>query len=528
MGSLAKALLETDKTKHQIAKESGVRFSVFERAISGQPTNFDVIVRIVEAINKHSKTKQFSVKVIGPEEVSVERDPEKSAVQNDLVETLNRTVEAIPLQNETVQFRLSDQNRIHLVPTLADENDYETIETLRSELLSDGGPIKALQKWLEQNPNVPQCDLFEPLLSRYSEELSKDPREINYVTLYARGAKLYAARKTAQRQIASDGWPELGADEDLAISDLCDVHGPLIMASAAGRRMVVDAHQYETTAEVYKAEQDLIHRFSQKVTAEKDLFETGAIETIDDITSDIPNDPQPARSRGARLLLTGSLLTVFVGGAAWLGAGGLAMTAAGALGGGFLWETLKKTKLFSDTTGELANKADKAWQEAETQAVSGQTDLLARMAKVVEDNRALFQKISELRPEFGWVKKFLVGQGTITPEELPKEKNEKPWPAGHLTQTIVYVNDAGSSASQVAEELADILLVPHVHFDVTKLDTLAEVDNVSHRIASDVYFRAIKYQEPRILEVSLSEKDLAMFWNEIGDVGQIVVDTPSV
>ena len=397
----------------ELAEMTGLTVSTISRVLSGKAkTRRQMLSKIASALDF---TWDALMAPPGDKVIRMEELPDRDTGDElNLNQRLAKVAEAIPDQNDLVKFGVSEQSRLQLIPSLEDENDYETIAALRSEMLVEKGPISYLKERYAKNPNTPQADLFSPLTSRYDDELSKDPREINYITLFARGARFYAARRQAAQQVESGEWPDLDAKESDAIDAICDLHGPLIMASAAGRRLISDAHEFEATPEVYRKEEALLQEFGEALAAETDLFESDTIEAIEDISAPISSDPQPARSRGARIVFAGSTLSVVVGGAAWYTAGGVVATAVVpaalatgvALGGAFLWEVTKKTQRFKRSTDELAKRADAAIDQAETQAGQQQKALLERMASLVDRRRDLFERVSNLRPEFGWVRKF--------------------------------------------------------------------------------------------------------------------------
>ncbi|WP_073146341.1 helix-turn-helix domain-containing protein [Litoreibacter ascidiaceicola] len=378
-----------------------------------------------------------------------------------------QTAQSIPDQNPLVRFGVSENAKLSLIPTLVDENDYDTIEALRSELLAANGPIEHLKERYAQNPNVPQAGLFGRLTSKYDDELSKDPKDINYTVLYARGSRFYAARRRASQQIASGEWPELDADENEAIDAICDLHGPMIMASAAGRKLVEDAHQYEVPPDVYEEDQKTIEEFSQVIAAETELVEPETAEAYRELTAKTEGDPQPARSRGLGIAATGSALTVIVGGAAWYSAGGVLATfivpatALGAAGlvGGFFWEAIKTMPRFKKATSAVGDQFEKALDQADKHAATKESALLKGMADLVERNLPLFEKVTELRPEFSWAKQFLVRKKPDQNENgaLPKELK----PSKH----IVLMGPRGSGKSTIGKLLAERLGVGIVDFE---------------------------------------------------------------
>jgi transcriptional regulator with XRE-family HTH domain len=409
-------------TNKDLAERLGVSVRTVEGWESGKtypsPKNLSKLVEILD-LHEEQISRLGIHKVEMPSKIEKELTTKEDAQSQALVEI----AASIPAQNPLIRFEVSPDNKLELVPSLNNENDYEIIAALRSELLASDGPIATLKERYATNPNLPQSSFFKPLTAGYDKELSKDPREINYAVLYAKGARFYAARRTAAQQVVANEWPELGADEADAIDAICDLHGPLIMASAVGRRMVSDAHEYETTPDVYREEQEIIEEFGQVLSAETEIFEAETAEDIRALTPSIENDPQPARTRRAGILVAGSVLTVVVGGAAWLAGGSAALyisvpVAAGYWGQKYAWEVLKKTDAFKDSSDADAKRTDAFIRKAEQQVGPHQKTLMEKMSKVVETHRPLFEKVANLRPEFGWAKKFIFSDKTKSQTKL--------------------------------------------------------------------------------------------------------------
>lgn len=428
-----------------------------------------------------------------------------------------QAAQSIPDQNPLVRFSVSENAKLNLIPTLADENDYDTIQALRSELLAIQGPIEHLRERYASNPNVPQAGLFSPLVSKYDEELSKNPKEINYTVLFARGSRFYAARRRASQQIAAGEWPELDADENEAIDAICDLHGPMIMASAAGRKLVEDAHQYEVPPEVYEEDQKIIQEFGEVIASEAELMEPETADAYRELTAKTEGDPQPARSRGLGIAATGSALTVIVGGAAWYGAGGavatfiVPATAIGAAGlvGGFFWEAIKTMPRFKKATSAVGDQFEKALDQADKHADGKERALLKGMADLVERNRPLFEKVTELRPEFSWAKKFLVRRSPDEHESSALPKELKP------SKHIVLMGPRGSGKSTIGKLLAERLQVGITDFEYQLTKRLEENPHAFRERAGEARYveRArdtlleLLAVEPSIIEFDLTSND---------------------
>ncbi|MBW3245819.1 hypothetical protein KUV57_24620 [Epibacterium sp. DP7N7-1] len=101
-----------------------------------------------------------------------------------------------------------------------------------------------------------------------------------------------------------------------------------------------------------------------------------------------------------------------VGATAWIASLGpsLALLPAAA-GGMFIWEAVKKTDDFKSATDFLAKGYDVMPEQAAEQLKN-----LKRMSKMLRKRRVLFTKLADLRPEFGWAKRYLKTDDTFGDE----------------------------------------------------------------------------------------------------------------
>ncbi|PLW76829.1 toll/interleukin-1 receptor domain-containing protein [Cohaesibacter celericrescens] len=401
-----------------------------------------------------------------------------SAESVDLTsDTSLEILKSVPDQSSFVRFGVSENSKLSLVSTGVEENDYDTIEVFRNELLAREGPLQYLLDKFRKS-NIPQAELYQPLIQRYEAELSKELRKVNYTVLYAIGTRIIAARAKAQVEETSGEWPAPGPIEAEAIDSVCSMHGPLIMASETGRKLVADAHQFETTPEIYNKEMELIAEFGAKVAAASEVVEAEAAEAIVDITAPIPNDPQLARNRGMRLMFASSALVVFVGGAAWVATaspliGGLA--AAGS--GKFVWEVIKKTQHFKIVTDDLAGQLDRLTAVGG----NGQPKLLEGISQFVEDNRGLIDKIAALRPEFEWAGKIIK-----TLEEKSKSEVETADDLSKLPTHIIFLPMKNQELKQLSIRLTGSIEVLVNKPSTTVIDTISMASVQSKDIDQEI------------------------------------------
>lgn len=380
--------------------------------VFGDPKRKGDISRIENA-RVHNPT-QRTIDLLASTLNLTEKDLADLDRQADVGEQLFQVARDIPEQSPLVQFGLSSDGKIQLKASEGDRED-ATINGIKSELLSENGPIEKLAARYAQNMNAPQAQLLSPLVSSYRDELRKPNSEINFAVLYARGTKLIAAQSTALKQISANEWPDFEPDEQQAISVICDLHGPLIMASSTGRQIVEDAYRYEGSDLEKIGDQRTIRQLGEAISNEPELVEPDTAQAILDLTSETQQDPSPSRSRFLGTVLVGSCLSVFVGGAAWYAAGGalsavvvpaLALGSAGVVGG-FIWEAMKSMPRFKKATNRLGEHFENAITSTTEFAQTSEQRALSRIAAFVERNADLFEKAANIRPEFAWAKKYL-------------------------------------------------------------------------------------------------------------------------
>ena len=330
--------------------------------------------------------------------------------EEDRIAKVSDTLGRIPDQQRYLRFELSKNDKLELGPTRTDEDNIFIVETLRSELLAEDGPLNSLQIRYSANPNIPQATLFSPLIDSYRRELAKDVETINFAVLYARGARFYAARNQAKEQVDAGEWPDATAHENECVDAICDTHGPLIMATSVGRLMVSSAYEYDASPEELRQDRLLIEEFGEALASEQDIIEPATALAVRDLTQTVDSDPQPARGRMIGLLAVGSALNVVVGVAALEMGGALAVAVtAGALffPERYLWEVVKKTDTFGGSVGHDSEKLESLILSAERSASKNQLALMKRMSEFVVSKQALIHRLGGIRPEFGWVRRYV-------------------------------------------------------------------------------------------------------------------------
>jgi len=173
----------------------------------------------------------------------------------------------IPDQNPLFRFGLSG-DRISLLQPDPEGSDFDAMAALRDEMLASLDDLRAIYA---KKPNRPQVDLIAPAVARYYDEMSKELEEINPVTLYARGSRLISQSRRANAMIERGDWPENEPGESGAIDTVTDLHGAFLMQTAAGRKIVTDARDFQNTPEQDTEEQQLIADIGHVVSSEPGL-----------------------------------------------------------------------------------------------------------------------------------------------------------------------------------------------------------------------------------------------------------------
>jgi hypothetical protein len=115
-------------------------------------------------------------------------------------------------------------------------------------------------------------------------------------TLFALGVRLSNARAAIQRQIDSKDFPDLAPDIAEALGSVLELHGPLILSTAEGRKLV-DASSSFLRTEADNAKLKRVARdYGLAVKNSPDLFNEGTRELLPELNEDVASGPHPERS----------------------------------------------------------------------------------------------------------------------------------------------------------------------------------------------------------------------------------------
>jgi hypothetical protein len=189
--------------------------------------------------------------------------------------------------------------------------------------------------------------------------------------------------------------------------------------------MVSNAYEYDTSPDDLRRDGILIQEFGEALSSEKDLLEPETAQAVQDLTQMVDFDPQPLRSRMAGIILVGSAMTVVVGGAALLTSGSTMLTVGGAaltVSGAFLWDVYRKTDSHAELVNPEAKRLDALIKSAAKSRTGSQIALMKRMSEFVNSKQALIYRLGGIRPELGWVRRYVPKQ----PELVLAQQQHRP------------------------------------------------------------------------------------------------------
>lgn len=126
--------------------------------------------------------------------------------------------------------------------------------------------------------------------------------------LYALGVRLGNARAKLQKQIDSKDYPDLAPDVAEALDSVLELHGPVLLSTAEGRRLVDASSDYLRTAADNAALKRAAMDYSQAVGKSPDLFNKETRELLPQLNEDVAFGPHPERSTQVAMSASRNLL----------------------------------------------------------------------------------------------------------------------------------------------------------------------------------------------------------------------------
>lgn len=126
--------------------------------------------------------------------------------------------------------------------------------------------------------------------------------------LYALGVRLGNARAKLQKQIDSKDYPDLAPDVAEALDSVLELHGPVLLSTSEGRRLVGASSDYLRTAADYAALKRAAMDYGQAVGKSSDLFNKETRELLPQLNEDVAFGPHPERSTQVAMSANRNLL----------------------------------------------------------------------------------------------------------------------------------------------------------------------------------------------------------------------------
>ncbi|MBJ7414710.1 MAG: hypothetical protein JHC88_04455 [Niveispirillum sp.] len=126
--------------------------------------------------------------------------------------------------------------------------------------------------------------------------------------LYAAGVRLGNARAKLQKQIDSKDYPDLAPDVAEALDSVLELHGPVLLSTAEGRRLVGASSDYLRTAADSAALKRAAMDYGQAVAKSPDLFNKETRELLPELNEDVASGPHPERSTQVAMSASRNLL----------------------------------------------------------------------------------------------------------------------------------------------------------------------------------------------------------------------------
>ena len=126
--------------------------------------------------------------------------------------------------------------------------------------------------------------------------------------LYALGVRLGNARGKLQKQIDSKDYPDLAPDVAEALDSVLELHGPVLLSTAEGRRLVDASSDYLQTAADNTALKRAAIDYAYAVANSPDLFNKEARELLPQLNEDVGTGTHPERSTQVAMSASRNLL----------------------------------------------------------------------------------------------------------------------------------------------------------------------------------------------------------------------------
>ncbi len=465
--------LQAKHSQSQLARLAGLSQSAVSTAERGDRIAEAKKLKIVGALEK-ALGQRLNLTDVFPDE-SKETNSEQSY-----------EVPEIPPQGASLHFAIQGE-LIAAVPSqyLADDqNDYARLDSL-FPLVSDS--LSAVCDVI-QSGNKPYIDLEAPL-KRYSEELGRGTRNIDYNRLYAYGITINSTLRKIDSLIDRGELPELDPNAHGAFDTFQALHGPFILASKDGRELVIDAERYARNPSEERAYRHNAKEFIRRLSDRKDIIESETasflkdVSNIDDADSDFERKYRFLQGAMKNLVIVMSAGSVVVTSAFIPYAGPYVAAALGLI----TFESVKKSKSFQEFTAPVGQKLDELGEFASRQISGISRVSLERIRKFIIANKRLISGVSKSNGDSGWIKE-VIDYITVSRSHFePFNEN--------LEDALAYLQNAKNSGEEVFGEILagakggyEVQIGPVRAFLPKSQSGIRPNDDISHLIGSQVLF----------------------------------------
>jgi hypothetical protein len=254
--------------------------------------------------------------------------------------------------------------------------------------------------------NAPHAELGARVAA-YASLMDRDLQTIDFRRLYAAGVRLANSANAAERAISTNDLPPLEPAERERLDSLLALHGPFIVATAAGAEALADEERYRRRpAEERRYRADAI-AITAAYQGRNDLIDPEVAKEALGVAHDVGEGANPERSfvlgRGmvrnvAISAIGGAIGSVILGNPYFL------LMAGGTLayvGGLTINETIKNMKWFKVLTRSVASNFDE-WLDANQAAGKLGAGLRAH-SKFVLENEAMLRRLAGKRKELQFI-----------------------------------------------------------------------------------------------------------------------------
>lgn len=126
--------------------------------------------------------------------------------------------------------------------------------------------------------------------------------------LYALGVRLGNARAKIEKQIDSKDYPDLAPDVAEALDSVLELHGPVLLSTSEGRRLVDASSDYLRTAADNAALKRAAINYGQAVASSPDLFNEETRDLLPELNEDVAFGTHPERSTQVAMSANRNLL----------------------------------------------------------------------------------------------------------------------------------------------------------------------------------------------------------------------------